>query len=753
MFTILIQEKGGEQRRMVFNKPEVTIGRVQGNDIVLPKGNVSKRHARIVLKDGKFIIVDLKSTNGTYVNGRKITSPLVVKDSDKIYIGDFIVGVDEAGAEGDGPSETTTSPPGPNNAPQHLDGRPPRPTEAAPMPMPMPMGNPMGNDRMPDRMQSDAPPPMAPPPPAFNPGPGPGPSQGQTLRPGPPRPAPVPNPPQRDPSMPPIAAPAPARPLGGRPGGTMPPPLVPPIPAPIAPPPQPTMAEPQFAPQPAPFSAPQPAPFSAPQQPAPMPMPVQAPPPMAPAPQPAPLAAPAPVVPLPTGPAAQPARGRLVGAGARKVVGRSLPTKSKRGVHLEPLDPKIVKMLDLQSTILERLRTKLDLDKVPADRLHEEDLWQRAERATIDLVETLEGSGELPKYIDQDTLIKETLNEALALGPLEDLFADEKVDEIIIDRRDRVVVGKDGQLRGSGKAFSSDETFERVVKRLVAEAGAVLDDTRPIVDLRMRDGTRLTAALAPVATRGACLVLKKPPTQMPTLADLVAQNALSSGMADFMATCVAARRNVLVCGGPGSGKTQLLAALAAASPAGERVVSVEEISELAIARDEWVQLEARPATPRSPEIAMAQLIDTALRLLPDRIVIGDVRGAEAMTVVTALTSAVDGAVVGVVGEGASTALNRLVNLVRITQPATGDVAATRELVASAFEIVVHVARHSDGAIKVQSVEEVVGTTEVGFETQVVFQIKDGGFAATGTVPRFYGDLAARGIPADQAVFR
>src|ERR1041385_8321379 len=161
MFTIIIQEKGGEQRRMVFNKPEVTIGRVQGNDIVLPKGNVSKRHARIVLKDGKFIIVDLKSTNGTYVNGRKITSPLVVKDSDKIYIGDFIVGVDEAAnAEGDGPSETTTSPPGQDRLNAGLpppDARPPRPTEAAPQPMggmggmggPMggphgPMGNPMG---------------------------------------------------------------------------------------------------------------------------------------------------------------------------------------------------------------------------------------------------------------------------------------------------------------------------------------------------------------------------------------------------------------------------------------------------------------------------------------------------------------------------------------------------------------------------------------------------------------------------------
>src|SRR5918999_1571964 len=130
MFTIIIQEKGGEQRRMVFDKPEVTIGRVQGNDIVLPKGNVSKRHARIVLKDGKFIIVDLKSTNGTYVNGRKITSPLVVKDSDKIYIGDFIVGVDEAAdGAGDGPSETTTSPPGMQASQPQPDIRPPRPTE------------------------------------------------------------------------------------------------------------------------------------------------------------------------------------------------------------------------------------------------------------------------------------------------------------------------------------------------------------------------------------------------------------------------------------------------------------------------------------------------------------------------------------------------------------------------------------------------------------------------------------------------
>jgi pilus assembly protein CpaF len=307
--------------------------------------------------------------------------------------------------------------------------------------------------------------------------------------------------------MPPIASPPPGRP-NLRPGGTMPPPPLG-MGSPMAPQPAPTMAEPHFqAPVPTPPppmqtlpppAAPAPAPFSPPAPIArPQPVMAAAPPPTAEREQ-----APAQVVPLKDGNKAR----QLVGQGAKKIVGRPLSVPSKRGVQLEPLDPKVVKMLDLQSNILERLRAKLDLDKVPMDRLHEEDLWQKAERATIDLVETLETSGELPKYIDQDSLIKETLNEALALGPLEDLLADEGLDEILIDRRDRVVVGKNGVLRGSGKAFSSDDVFERVVKRLVHEAGSMIDETRPVVDLRMRDGTRLTAAVSPVAARGACLVL------------------------------------------------------------------------------------------------------------------------------------------------------------------------------------------------------------------------------------------------------
>ncbi len=740
MFTIIIQEKGGEQRRMVFNKAEVTIGRVQGNDIVLPKGNVSKRHARIVLKDGKFIIVDLKSTNGTYVNGRKITSPLVVKDSDKIYIGDFIVGVDEAasGAEGDGPSETTTSPPGGDRMVAPPDGRPPRPTEAAPIPMPMP---PM-------------PPPevvLAPPAPVPRPGPPrqpPGPSRdlGRDL----PSPRDVPAPlaareaphapaPSAPRDMPPIAPPIerrpPVRPAGQ---GTMPPPMAPIPPVSVAPP----MIEP-----PAPMPVPMPAPIAPPQR--------EMPPPMAPIAAPVPSPAPftngadrgAAVVPLAGGAAN---KGRLVGVAAKRAPGRSVAPPSRRGVRLEPLDPKVVKMLDLQSSILERLRTKIDLDKVPIERLHEEEIWQKAERATIDLVETLETSGELPKYIDQDTLIKETLNEALALGPLEDLLADEKIDEIIIDRRDRVVVGKDGLLRGSGKAFSSDDVFERVVKRLVAEAGGRIDEANPLVDLRMRDGTRLTAAVSPVAARGACLVLKKLATQMPQLAELVSQNALSSGMADFLATCIAARRNILVCGGVASGKSTIVGSLAAASPVGERVVSIEEVSELAIGRDEWIQLETRASSGKHSEIDLAHLLETAMRLAPDRLVVGEVRGREALALVQTLTTSIDGAIVGMTGEGANAALGRLTTLSRIAGASDG---AVRELVAQAFEIVIHVVRWADGTLRVQSIEEVAGSTDSSFDTHVLFQFRDNAYVATGTVPRFYAELEARGIPADQAVFR
>jgi pilus assembly protein CpaF len=424
----------------------------------------------------------------------------------------------------------------------------------------------------------------------------------------------------------------------------------------------------------------------------------------------------------------------------------------RRVVTIEPLDPKIIKMLDLQTSILERVRTKLDLDKVAIERLGDEELWQRAERAIVDMVESLDSSGELPKYIDQDALIKETLNEALGLGALEDLLADEKVDEIIVDRRDRIVIGKDGALKPSNKAFSSDDVLQRVLERLVAPTGYRLDEAHPVVDVRLRDGSRLTAAIPPVAPRGPCLLLRKAATKSPTLAELAAAGAMSPAMADFLTTCVNARRNLLVCGGPGSGKTTLVGALAQQVAKGERIVSIEEVAELAIGRDEWISLETRPVdSAGGAAVDLGQLLHSALRLRPDRLIVADVHGREAFELLTTLGANVDGAIVVAAGEGAAASLTRLAQLARM--PGQLSESAARELTANAVEIVVHVIRTGETAIQVTAIEEILGTTEHGFETATLFHHAAGVFSATGTVPKFYADLEARGMPADAAIFR
>jgi pilus assembly protein CpaF len=727
MFSITVTEKGGEQRRLDFDKPEITIGRVQGNDVILPKGNVSKRHARIVLKDGKFIIVDLKSTNGTYVNGRKITSPLVVKETDKIYIGDFILGVEEMGAQ---------AARGPEPAPR-MDG--------APAPLPVMGHDPgpgLGEPPVPMRMQPEstgpsgpgamAPPPRPHMPPPGGPGPG-GPSMMEA--PG---------------SMPPPmgAGVATGAPLAGM-QSPMPPPLSPvgvgpTRPVPRSSPPRPVQGAP------GPGTAPA---MGRPAGPASGPISARAP------------GGPAPGNAAGMGGAGRP---RLVGAGAqstqpplggpvRSQRPQSVVFAPRRASSIVPLDSKVVKMLELQASVLDRLVPKLELNQVPLDKLGEEELWQKAESAIVDMVETMDSSGELPKFVDQDQLIKDTLNEALGLGPLEDLLADEKVEEIVVDRRDRILVSRGGMTTMAATGFSSDDSFRRVVERLVAPTGQTISDTHPLVDVRLRDGSRLAAAVPPVSVRGACLTLRKPKSSGHNLGDLVQSGALSAEMADFLTTCIQARRNIVVCGAPGSGKSNLLAALATASPEGERIVSVEEVAEMSLAREDWIALEAKPsegngATP----VDLSLLLRGALRMRPDRLVVGDVRGPEALELIQAMASSADGTIAVVAGEGARGALGRLTSMARLGAPGAS-LQALRELVACAVDVAVHVARYADGVYRVASIEEVVGASEEGFHAQELFAYRgtaeDGGFSAAGVVPAFYAELEARGIAADTAIFR
>ena len=428
-----------------------------------------------------------------------------------------------------------------------------------------------------------------------------------------------------------------------------------------------------------------------------------------------------------------------------------------RGVHVPPLDENKVKTLEIQQSVLERVIARLDLDNMPLDRLGEEELWQKTEGAIVDLVETLESSGELPSFIDQDALIKESLNEALGLGPLEDLLDDEEIEEIIVDRRDRIIVARGDVLSASGKAFSSDAAFRRIVERLVAPTGQAIGEQTPIVDVRLRDGSRLAAAVPPVAVRGACLTLRKPKSRGYSLAELVNQGSLSGEMGDFLNTCIAARRNILVCGAPGSGQGALLAALAAAAPEGERIVSVEEVAELSLDRDDWIALEARPSASNGlSSIDLGTVLRGALRMRPDRLVVGDVRGGEALELISAMASLHDGTVASIAGDGPQAALDRLTAMARLAAPGAS-LEALREITASAVHVVVHMARYADSVFRIASVGEVRGVTMDGFDIQEIFSFRgtsgEGGFVAAGVIPGFYGELEARGLPADTSIFR
>ncbi len=411
-----------------------------------------------------------------------------------------------------------------------------------------------------------------------------------------------------------------------------------------------------------------------------------------------------------------------------------------------------IELLRLQDSILSRLVPNLGLDKVALDRLGEEELWQRSESAIVDLVETMEAAGSIPKTVDQDQLIKETLNEALGLGPLEELLADDTVSEIIVDRIDRLLIARSGTLKGSGTGFSSEDVFRRVVQRLAAPTGTVVNDANPFVDIRLRDGSRLAAALPPVASRGPCLTLRKPSGRAEDMRSLEASGALNAAMASFLATCILARKNILVCGAPSSGKGSVLSALASDAPAGERLVSVEMVSKLQLSRDHWIALESRPGDGNGvPNIDIETLLRGAMRMQPDRLVVGDIRGAEAFELVQAMMASCDGTLASITGEGVIAALSRLTSLAGLV--AGGNVSSLREMVACAVNVVIHVMRFGDGTIRIASIDEVTGTNDSGFTIQNIFTLgQAGAFASAGVVPSFYAELKSRGVAADPSIF-
>ena len=597
-FITLVEKGGGGEQELTFVKPEVTIGRLAGNDIVLGKGNVSKYHSRFVLKDGKYIVVDMQSTNGTFVNGKKIAAPQVVKPTDKIYIGDYILNVcapaedqeyaeGEEGEAGEGEQEYAEDEQGEEGGGEEEGGDEEYEEEQAP--------------------------------------------RSESTR----------------------------------------------------------------------------APEKADRMPA-----------------------------------------SLANALAKR--------RSK-------VDPAVEAYARLQKDIHDRLIEYLDLRRLDMDRLGDEELWRRTEKAIRDILDQMDADGELGEEIDREALLTDVLNEALGLGPLEAFLASDEISEIMVNHANQIYIERRGKITLSDKIFSSNQAVLGVIERIVAPIGRRIDESSPLVDARLKDGSRVNAIIPPLALKGPCITIRKFKRDALKIEDLIKYKTMTAQMAEFLEMCVKAHKNMVISGGTGSGKTTTLNIISSFIPDDERIITVEDAAELQLPQDHWIQLESRPPNLEGKgAITIRDLVKNCLRMRPDRIVVGECRAGETLDMLQAMNTGHDGSLTTLHANTPRDALARMETMVLMAGMDL-PVKAIREQIASAVHLIVQQTRFSDGSRRLSYITEISGM-EVDIVTlQDIFYFKQEGFTedgkirgryvASGFVPKFYDELQRRGIPVNMGIFR
>ena len=624
MFNVVIAEKGGGSHSETFDKNEVNIGRVQGNDIVLAKGNVSKHHSRIVFKDGKLIVLDLRSTNGTFVNGKRISAPQFVKPTDKIFIGDYILTVNVA-----------------EHAEEEEFAAEEAPSEEEGYEEQEPVEEEEEEEALPEEEEE-----------AYEE-------------------EPYEEPPPR----------ARAAPLANRPA------------------------------------------------------------------------------PLANRPAPMQARGAASSATADKPKRNIMKARDAGKKH----DPRVVRYNQLQKEIHDRLIEYMDLRRLDIDKLGDEELWSRTEKSIRDILDQMDADGELDDEIDREQMVTDVLNEALGLGPLEAFLADDDISEIMVNHAMQIYIERKGKLILSERTFSSNVAVLGVIERIVAPIGRRIDESSPLVDARLKDGSRVNAIIPPLALKGPSITIRKFKREKLKIEDLIRYKTLSPQMAEFLEMCVKARKNIVISGGTGSGKTTTLNVVSNFIPDDERIVTVEDSAELQLSQDHWVQLESRPPNLEGKgQITIRDLVKNCLRMRPDRIVVGECRSGETLDMLQAMNTGHDGSLTTLHANTPRDAISRMETMVMMSGMEL-PLKAIRDQIASAVDIIVQQTRFSDGTRKIAAITEIAGM-EVDIVTlQEIFIFKQEGFdesnrvrgrfLASGFVPKFYDELQQRGIPVNMNIFR
>ena len=418
-------------------------------------------------------------------------------------------------------------------------------------------------------------------------------------------------------------------------------------------------------------------------------------------------------------------------------------------------------MLDWRLKVHASLVRQMDLRRVDVRGMKDDEL--RAKTAALIEEIIAREFADLPLDINRQQLAKEVLDEAIGLGPLEDLLADDTVTEVMVNRADQIFIERSGRIQESPVVFSSDHAVMAVIERIVTPLGRRIDESSPMVDARLKDGSRVNAVIPPVALRGPSISIRKFSKRKLVGQDLISFGSINEQMLEFLEVAVRERRNIVVTGGTGSGKTTLLNVLSNFIPDHERIVTIEDAAELKLNQPNLVGLESRPANLEGKGmITIRDLVRNALRMRPDRIVVGECRGGEALDMLQAMNTGHEGSLTTAHANSPRDALSRLEVMVLMSSVDLPMV-VVREQIASALDLIIHQRRFPCGSRKVTHICEITGIETGTIQTQDIFTFKArdqggpggkvrGEFSATGAVPEFYEELAERGVNVDLSIF-
>ncbi|MEO0108101.1 MAG: CpaF family protein [candidate division WOR-3 bacterium] len=407
------------------------------------------------------------------------------------------------------------------------------------------------------------------------------------------------------------------------------------------------------------------------------------------------------------------------------------------------------------------LLQRISRHKSSFDGISEEEFRSRVREMLVSILS--ESTATIPPGWDTSSLLTELLNDFLGLGPLEKYIADDTITEIMVNRPDQVYIEREGKLILTNERFLDNAQVLAVIQRIIQPLGRRIDESMPYVDARLRDGSRVHAIIPPLALGGPKLTIRKFARNRLTTDDLVRLGSMSRPMARFLESMVQNRANIIVSGGSGTGKTTLLNVLSNYIPDSQRIITIEDAAELSINKQHVVALESRPPNLEGKgEVTIRELVRNSLRMRPDRIVIGECRGGEALDMLQAMNTGHDGSLTTIHANSPRDTLARLETLVLMAGVELPS-RAIREQIASAINFIVQTARLNDGSRKITHITEITG-----LEGNSVFSLQDifvfrqqgtdaggriiGRFTPTGTVPRFTERLRARGTKVPMEVF-